>query len=434
MSALNNNVLRIGLLGVALRLLFILPFSGPDYYAGISRGYLEVASNILEGRGITVLADVAPVSSPTPQWSYEPFIDRPLGYHFFILLPYWILRTPVAIQVFQALLAFLSIALLYACTKRLFSEKVAVLASLLFAVWPLSARFEITIAPDAVMSFFLLFTLWLFLQALEHKKPYLWYVGSGLVCGIGMTMRPDVLLLPFFFALWLLFNKTVAHRLYSACFLLLGAGIIIGAHTIRNYEATGGEIVPLGLGNGISLWEGISQFGDTLGTVYGDERMTHPKGVERDRKRFAEALSIISQHPWWYTGVMIKRIPLLLTPDWIMTNRYVPSLKEYLGSSADNSVIDYVRTHPLASSLRAFLIVLQYTTLVLAVLAVWKAKKNYLIFLPALIVFYYIALHLVTNAEARYFYPAIPFALMLASYGWETLRHRKQPTLNDHAR
>jgi len=238
-------------------------------------------------------------------------------------------------------------------------------------------------------------------------------------------------------------NKTVRHRLSSVCFFLLGAAIILGAHAIRNYEATGGKIAPLGLGNGISLWEGISQFGDTLGTVYGDERMTqlegyhtwaYPNGVERDRKRFTEAVSIISQHPLWYTGLMIKRLPFLLTPDWIMTNRYVPSLKGFLKSSTDNSVIGYVRRYPLASALRAFLILLQYSALVLAAIAVWKAKRKILIFLPALIVFYYVVLHLVTNAEARYFYPAIPFVLMLASYGWDTLRHQKQPRLNDHAR
>ena len=62
MSALNHNILRIGLLGVAIRLLFILVFPGPDYYAGISNSYVDVATNIVEGRGITIPSSIASLS------------------------------------------------------------------------------------------------------------------------------------------------------------------------------------------------------------------------------------------------------------------------------------------------------------------------------------------------------------------------------------
>ncbi len=471
----SHKLLTLAWAAFTFRLLFVLIFPGPNYFEGISGSYIEVAQNILQGRGIVTYVDVAPLSAPEPDWKYETFIDRPLGYVFLILIPAIVTSNPIGIQVLHSLLSALSAVILFLIGKGLVTEQTAWRAALLYALWPLSARFEVAILPDAVMPLFLLATLWFLFQGLRSdegnrsefpsaetfshedtttqknsnsEKNFVpswlggnvfrggfsalkWYGGAGLVCGLGMTMRPDILLLPLFLAAGLFFLKNSPNRMKGALALLAGVVFVVGLHTARNYDATGGKVLPLGLGNGISMWEGISQFGDTLGTVYGDEKMAqreghrswaYPDGIERDRQRFKEAVDIILAHPAWYAGMMIKRLPVLLTPDWIMTRKFAPSLKEFLDASPGNTIGSYLVAYPAEAIIRALLIALQYASLLLASYALWVHRRNGLLWLPALVIFYYIVIHVPTNTEARYFYPVIPLVLLLASLGWQSVK------------
>ncbi|MBI3111696.1 MAG: glycosyltransferase family 39 protein [Ignavibacteriales bacterium] len=429
----NHKLLTLAGAAFAFRLLFVLIFPGPNYFEGISGSYIEVAQNILQGRGIVTYVDIAPLSTPEPAWTYETFIDRPLGYVFLILIPSLVTSSPIGVQILHALLAALSTVILFLIGKELVAERTAWRAALLYALWPLSARFEIALLPDAVMPFFLLTTLWLLLKGIKSEQGLKWYGTAGIVCGIGMTMRPDILILPLFLAAGLFFLNNAPNRIKGIVALLAGVLFVMGAHTARNYGATGGKILPLGLGNGISMWEGISQFGDTLGTVYGDERMArlegyrswaYPNGIERDRQRFREAVDIILAHPVWYAGMMVKRFPVLLTPDWIMTRKFAPSLKEFLDAPPGNTVGSYVAAYPGPTLIRVILVLLQYASLLLALYALWMNRRNRLLWLPALVIFYYIVIHLPTNTEARYFYPVIPLVLLLASLGWQSMKHQ----------
>ena len=434
MSGLFRNKLLI-LAGTAFlaRLIFVLIFPGGSYFDGISNSYTHVAENILQGRGMVTLVDTAPLSSPEPNWNYVPFIDRPIGYLLLLLVPYALFAHPVSIQVLHAMLSALTAISLYRVGQRIVSENASWRAALVYALWPLSARFEIAALPDAVMPFFLVLTLWLLLRGLTERSLK-WYLLTGISSGIGMTMRPDILFLPLFLIVGMFLLKSAQGRRNGAALVLVGVGIVVGAHTIRNYGATEGRILPLGLGNGISMWEGISQFGDTLGTLYGDDRLAklegyrawaYPDGIERDRKRFQDAIGIISSHPLWYAEMMLKRIPVLLTPDWIMTRKFAPSLKEYLAESAGNNAAHYFAHYPVAALIRIALVFLQYVTLALALFALLRDRGRRLLWFPALLIFYYIVIHIPTNTEARYFYPAIPLVLLLASHGWELIARRR---------
>jgi hypothetical protein len=432
----NHRLLTLAGLALTWRLMFIIIFPGPNYFEGISGSYLEVAQNILQGKGVVTYVDVAPLSAPERALTYETFIDRPLGYPFLILLPSLVTSSPIGIQILHALLAAWSVIILYLLGKELVAERTAWRAAMVYALWPLSARFEVAILPDAVMPLFLLSTLWLLLKGIKSERGLKWYGAAGIVCGIGMTMRPDILLLPFFLAVGLFFLKNSPNRSKGALALLAGVVFVVGLHTARNYDATGGKVLPLGLGNGISMWEGISQFGDTLGTVYGDEKMArregylswaYPDGIERDRRRFKEAVDIILANPVWYAGIMVKRLPVLLTPDWIMTRKFAPSLKEFLDASPRNTVSAYLASYPIPALLRAILLLLQYASLMLAMHALWMHRRNRLLWLPALVIFYYIVIHIPTNTEARYFYPVLPLVLFLASLGWQSV---KQPVMD----
>ena len=417
---MTRNILLIAVIALLFRLMFVVIFPGPNYFEGISRPYLEVAQNVIDGRGAVLNVDVGRIGDVS-KWEYHPFIDRPLGYVFLVLLPGVFTSSPVGVQVLHSILSALSAVILFFVGREIFGERTAFWGALLYAIWPLSARFEIAILPDGVMPFFILATLWLVLRGI--KSGTVWFGLAGLVCGVGMTMRPDIMLLPLVLAAGLFFCMKVRS---GSVVLLAGVVLVVGLHTVRNYDVTG-EIAPLGLGNGVSMWEGISQFGDTLGTVYGDEKMAeregyrdwaYPNGVERDRKRFGEAVKIISENPAWYAGVMMKRIPVLLTPSMNITPYPMVPVREFM-RSPENTALAYFLLNPLPVAVRLLVVLLQYLSLVLAVYALWVHLGNGLLWLPAAVIAYYVIIHLPTNTESRYFYPVIPLVLMLAASGFE---------------
>ena len=417
---MTRSILLIAVIALAFRLMFVVIFPGPNYFEGISGPYLEVAQNIIDGRGAVLRVDVARVGDVS-KWEYRSFIDRPLGYVFLVLVPMVFTSSPVGVQVLHSILSALSVLILFFVGREIFGERTAWLGALLYAIWPLSARFEIAVLPDGVMPFFILATLWLVLRGIRGGT--LWFGLAGLVCGAGMTMRPDIALLPFVLVAGLFFWMRVRT---GALALLVGVALVVGLHTVRNYEVTG-KIAPLGLGNGISMWEGISQFGDTLGTVYGDDKAAeregyhswaYPNGIERDRGRFKEAVKVISENPVWYAGVVAKRIPVLLTPSMNITPYPMVPMREFMRSSK-NTLETYFLLNPLPVAIRLLVVLLQYLSFVLAAYALWIHLGNRLLWLPVAVIAYYVVIHIPTNTESRYFYPVIPLVLMLAASVFE---------------
>lgn len=419
---MRNKILLIVLATLCTRTFFVVAYPGPVYYGGISEGFPMLADNVLVGKGLVTKVDISPIASAQPQWEYLPSIDRPLGYLFFIFVPYW-LASYVGIQFFQALLSVVSAILLYQIALKMFSPSTALLSAMLYACWPLSARFDVVVLPDAAVSFFLILGAGLIIWSQQSEYPKTNWILAGISFGIGMLMRADVMLLPFFIIAPYFLLKETRNRARRSLLVFVGVGIAILPNAARNYEVTGGHFVPLGLGNGISLWEGISQFGDTLGTVYGDVRMVeregyrswaYPNGIERDRKRFKEAVEIIIEHPVWYAGVMLKRIPVLLRPDGIIASKFMPPPKEFFAESPGSGSFQYLMRYPLGAVIQMLLIVGQALAIILASITAVKRWKEPIVLLVATIVVYYFLIHLGTNAEPRYFYPAIPFVLLLA--------------------
>ncbi|HYP27202.1 MAG TPA: hypothetical protein VE262_10835, partial [Blastocatellia bacterium] len=104
--------------------------------------------------------------------------------------------------------------------------------------------------------------------------------------------------------------------------------LVIAPITVKNYIVYG-EFVPINIGMGIVLWEGIGESSDRFGAVAKDEEVAEqdavifnnpryaktwssPDGIMRDRARIRKSLDIIIHNPGWYAGVMLKRIKDML--------------------------------------------------------------------------------------------------------------------------
>ncbi len=433
-----KHILLCYVLAIIVRFSFIAIFPGANYFGGVSERCLDVAKNVVEGKGYVFNVNIAPFGQ-SDHYSYEPFIDKPIGYPTFLAVIFFILGySPVAAQIIQALLVSFGIIFIYRIILLIgLPNKYAFAASLLAALWPNHARFEVTILPEAIMPMILIMTCYYIMRALkislengqfEISRKFILRnsLAAGLLLGIGVLSRPDVVFLPIF--LFILCGFTYGfYKCYKIFFYLSIVFYgIIGLHAIRNYAITN-EIIPLGYSNGTVLWQGISQFGDTLGTVYSDYRIAHhegyssilyPNGVERDRKRFREAVEIIREHPFFYLSLIPRRIPLLLVPRGLLVqDNPMPrtSDKEDFPQHFSKGFMEELRENPGRASVKIFSALSGVLLLVVAFWGFWKYRNmSKLIYPLGFMALYFIVVLLPINAEARYFFPAVIFLFPLA--------------------
>jgi hypothetical protein len=447
---------KIFLLALAVRLLFVALYPGVNYYGGITEEYLNVTRSLLGGHGLTQYVDIAPYSSGRIDFQYMPFVARPIGYVlFFSFIGLFTGIAPVAFQIAQAIITAFTAVLVYRLALELFESRTVsgvrypvseiqsrtsdtghrspdtVFASwsgVLAALWPNQARFEVALLPDGITTLIMLgFALQLTRWAKGKGMRYIFY--AALILGGSIYLRPDLVLFPIFFlpAALLIVKPAPAFR---ALWVLVGVlAIAIGINTVKNY-AISGNIVPLNLGSGTTMYEGISQFGDTLGTYYTDERVQryrldtkalfYPDGPANDRALMAEAIDTIKHHPLFFAKLVVKRIPLLFTVRGLFVSDSVNYLntKQDLASRFPDKYIAMFEERPVELIVRVLSPLLGW---LLVIAGFWGLVRRYRIdrvgnLMVATLLFYFIVTHLATNVEPRYFYPAVPLLYPFAIY------------------
>jgi len=417
-------------IGLIVRCVFVALYPGTNYFEGSSLRYLNVAQNMIVGKGMSIYVDTARISSPVKQFVNLPFIDKPALYPWLLSVSMSIFGSSlIMIQLVHALLMALIGPLFFLTYERLTKNSAyAIICGIGGAIWLNSARFEVTILPEALVALPIAITLYLFSQK-KSSSSGLWKNGiiAGVMIGIGTLLRADVAFLPIFLFVGLAF---IFGRKYSFQMLfpfLVGFIIVMGVQTGYNYNASGGKFLPLGYSNGIAAFEGISQFGDTLGTVYSDNRLKiledqadlyYPRGPERDQERTRKALEIIKERPIWFVKTVIKRIPLLIIPRGLfIVEDGTPTKKtsEDFAQKFPASLFREFRETPGIAIVKLGSSLLGLILLVFSLLGCWKWRKNYTFWmLPFSIVAYFFLSHLPVNVEPRYFYPAVPFLIPLA--------------------
>lgn len=171
---------------------------------------LQMASLIGQGR----FADALRLPTPTPP--LHPFLtalaDLPIGN---------LLVSGVAVSV---LLGGLSVLPLYSLARRIWDERVAAVAGLLYAFLPALVDIHAEPMTEGVFMFFFLATLPLGWKALEEKSWELTVVGAGSAALAWLTRPEGIYLLPLFgLAALLRFSRFVfvALPLFAAVWIVL---------------------------------------------------------------------------------------------------------------------------------------------------------------------------------------------------------------------
>lgn len=294
-----------------------LMYTTDQPFGGLTVMYDARAADIVEGGGL-----LGPYGKP---WQTQWLGEAP-GYAIYLSAIYATAgRDFFKVQLVQNALTASAPVLLFWFAGLLLGWRVGVVAGSLAAVSHHLAHISNFILPDALCALPLLAAFYLLWR--WRRGPYLYpvYALAGLLCGVAAWLRPQPMLFgPFLVVMLALVGRRRLPTARRASIIAAAALLMIAPITIRNYIVYR-EFVPISIGTGLNLWEGIGEAsGDRFGAVatddavalqdaelYGEPRYggswVTPDGITRDRDRVRRSLAIIGQHPVWYAGVMLHR-------------------------------------------------------------------------------------------------------------------------------
>ena len=292
-------------------------------FSGLTETYDQRAESILKGEGLLGPYNIKP--------SRTVWIAQAPGYSIFLSGVYSLVGNDFfKVQLIQNALNSLSPVLIFLIAGHVLSWRVGAVSGFLSAISHHMSHISNFILPDSVSALPLLAGFYLMVLGRERpKRAYLLFACAGLMFGLGAWLRSQTMLMALFFVP--LLALIWAPRLRAARLALVMAAVSLLAITpitIKNYIMYG-EFVPINIGMGIVLWEGIGESSDRFGAVAKDEEVAEqdalifnnpryagtwssPDGIMRDRARVKKSLDIIVHNPGWYAGVMLKRIKDML--------------------------------------------------------------------------------------------------------------------------
>ena len=304
----------------------------------------------------------------------EPFdtsdgrmIMHPPGYSILLALiygtqgpadrSYWTLRlVHIICDAAAALLIFL-------IASQLLPLAPATVAGILAALSPHFAYYSLWLTPDSIAVLPILASIWLLTRATLRPR-LLTIAGAGVMIGLSCWLRSNALLLaPFLATATLPLFKSEARLRYWLGFVG-SAVVVIAPITIRNWVVYR-HFIPLSLGSGITLAEGIADYdkegrfdmpaddsaaGRQEAQAYErpdyEANLFTPDGIERERNRNARAVAVIRSNPGWFLKAMFRRMAFMLRyndfhrQDWTFHTTIAPPLSRDPGYGGQPDVPD----------------------------------------------------------------------------------------------
>jgi 4-amino-4-deoxy-L-arabinose transferase-like glycosyltransferase len=235
----HSKMLALGLAALAVRLVFIFAY-GPTAQPvawGDDPAYDAIATRlVIEHQYVN-------------NW-YPP------GYPLFLALIYALFdRTLIAVQVIQAVLGAATCVLTYSLGRRFFSERVALLAAVLLAVYPGHVYMSWRILGEGLYML-LLVTSTVLVVPLTRSPRAVPIVALGATMGFANLVKSNLLIYPPLLIAW--FAVTVRGRWQGRLrwLLLLSAsfGCIAMITPIANFVSSRGNFAPLPGNAGHALW------------------------------------------------------------------------------------------------------------------------------------------------------------------------------------
>ena len=229
-----------------------------------------------------------------------------------------------AIQLVQIFCDSLAAVIVFLIVFELLPFGAAVIAGVLTALSPQFSYHSVLLLPDSLAVLPILLAVYLIVRACKRPRFFM-FVLAGALIGVSCWLRANALLLAPLLAVCFAFLAQRGFRMRFAAALLAGALAVIVPVTIKNWIVFG-HFVPLSLGAGQTLLEGIADYDSEkqLGIPQTDlgimrqeaewyqrpeyaQLLFGPDGIRRERLRMARGFAVIRSRPFWFLSVMARR-------------------------------------------------------------------------------------------------------------------------------
>lgn len=419
-------------------------YTSAQPFGGLTESYDRRAVSIIAGEGLLGPYGIDPSDT---QW-----ITQAPGYSIFLSGVYSLFgRNFFNVQLVQNLLNSITAVLIFFIAGSLMSWRVGIVSGFLAALSHHLGHISNFILPDELSALPVLGGILFALVARRRLgNSYGAYAAAGIAIGLSSWLRAQTMFLGVFVLLTMAIISTSRSAAVKRGMLLAGISILaIAPITIRNWTVYG-EFIPIQLGTGLNLWEGLADAsGDRFGAVrldtevaaqeaemYNDPRYagswTTPDGIRRDRDRTRRSLDVILKHPIWYTGVMLGRCgemlkysahaPLVLRIDQVRDRPLIAPIKRgWEGIESGDSSLAAGRSlfwmRPVVRTLQRVAKETMLVFIVIGVLTMLVASPRRALFL-LIVPLYYFVFQSAMHTEFRYTLPMQYFMFVFAATAW----------------
>ncbi|HTR82764.1 MAG TPA: glycosyltransferase family 39 protein [Bacteroidota bacterium] len=401
-----RSLLGILAVALALRCAAIAVYHSP--LVSDDKDYVAIAHSIVHGDGIAL--DGKPTAYRLP------------GYPLLLACSYSLFgETNLPIKILQALADVGSCMLLFLLGRRLFSEKIGLVAAAILALFPIQILYVTHLMTETLFTTILLLIIWIVLK--EEGRPT--FASSdvivGILIGVGSLLRATILPLPLVI---FLYRQKAGYSFRSnlKSIATIGAVMIVIISPWIGRNAIEFHRISMTSNAGVNFWMGNHP---GASGAYSFPRTDNPLiGIQDDFQRsdagFKLGLEFVRSHPLDELLIVGKKFAHFFAADyWLLMMMEYKEAWATAGSAAtifrQLSLTNVIALHA------PYVLVLLLGTFGLVFPA---DKESKTIFFFRTLLLYWLIVHLVFYADARYRFPIVPIFMLTAAYGWFLIRDR----------
>src|SRR5258705_166332 len=252
-------------------------------------------------------------------------MEHPPGYPILLAGSFKVFDdSDAAIEFVQLICDSVAAVILFMIAAELLPLAAAMITGVLAALSPQFAYYSVLLLPDSLAIVPVLLAVYFLVRARRHPN-LLNFVAAGALVGVSCWLRANALLLAPFLAAITPLITVRGKRVRASAALIFGTLLVVAPITIKN-AIVFHHFIPLSLGAGQTLLEGIAEYDETgrfnipktdLGIMrqeaewYGRPEyalmLFTPDGIQRERRRIARGLGVIRTNPAWFGSVMLRR-------------------------------------------------------------------------------------------------------------------------------
>lgn len=425
---LKVTLLIICVVALGVRLGLIWNSIGIPGNYGLAVWHGEAARNLVEGRGFVVdkaylsdmiakidkanylidIEDIAPPSNEKFEEVYQitPGLPALIASTYFVFGEY----RYIYVRILQALIDTFGCFVIFLLGRELFNKRVGLISAGIYALFLPIAFLATMVIHDAIMPFLVLTSLYLFVMGAK-KGSIKYYVLSAVVVSISCYFQPSALFLPIMYGMGLFvysIRKTgFCAKLWNVIkvtVIMVAVMVVIAVPWIvRNHQITNRWSPNLRVGTWAGIWEGVGEFVDNpigakLEDNYALEIARQELGydveygsIEFDAVFKPKVLNLIKEHPGWYVGMMLRRIPKTIvyvnglgieehSPEGMSWGGWEDSKvlwSEYIPAIRQGNLLNLVIKNPYALFYWAIVALFALIPPILALMGIWVVRKKW---------------------------------------------------------